>query len=68
MNRIDVGYNIKRWRVFNGKKQSVFAKEIGVSRVMLSRYENGRSTISIQLLQTIALKLKIDVKNLMEVG
>lgn len=66
MNSNVVGSNIKKIRTFQGKKQEVFAKEIGVSRVMLSRYENGRSAIKVDLLNIISNKLKTPVVELMQ--
>lgn len=65
MCNISIGWNIRRWRSFRGKKQQVFANEIGVSRNMLSRYENGRSSISISQLQKIAGCLQISLENLL---
>jgi transcriptional regulator with XRE-family HTH domain len=64
MSRQVIGSNIKRWRLFRGKKQSVFAKEIGVSRVMLSRYENGHTAVTFELLKTIAEQLQIEINKL----
>ncbi|MBC7536458.1 MAG: helix-turn-helix transcriptional regulator [Ferruginibacter sp.] len=56
-----VGMKIKKWRNFKDFKQEVFAKEIGVSRIMLSRYENGRSRVSVLQLQKIALLLDVEI-------
>ena len=65
MYNLSIGWNIKRWRSFRGKKQQVFANEIGVSRNMLSRYENGKSTVSVQQLQKIASCLQVSLDNLL---
>jgi len=54
-----IGSNIRRWRKFNDIKQDVFARQIGVSRIMLSRYENGRSKISAEVIYRITVRLKI---------
>ena len=62
---LEVGMKIKRWRSFKDYKQEVFAREIGVSRIMLSRYENGRSQISITQLQKIAMLLDIEISVLL---
>ncbi len=61
-------YFVKIFRnyLLNKEKQEVFAKEIGVSRVMLSRYENGRSAIKIDLLHVISDKLKTPLAELMQ--
>lgn len=68
MNYYQIGENIKKHRTFKGKKQEVLANEIGVSRIMLSRYENGRVKISIETLHTIAIRLNIRVVDLLELG
>ena len=57
----DIGIKIKRWRSFKDYKQEVFAREIGISRIMLSRYENGRSKVSIPQLEKIAFLLNVDL-------
>lgn len=66
MEPIFIGKNIQRWRSFKGKKQETFAKEIGISRVMLSRYENGRSIISLQQLEHIAELLEVTIEDLIK--
>jgi len=65
MEQATISRNIQRWRSFKGKKQESFAKEIGVSRVMLSRYENGRSKISLQHLEVIAKALGLTITELL---
>lgn len=65
MDQVIIGKNIQRWRSFRGKKQQTFAKEIGVSRVMLSRYENGRSGISLEHLEEISTSLGISIWELL---
>lgn len=66
MNFYQIGENIKKHRAFKGKKQEALAKEIGVSRIMLSRYENGRVKISIETLHTIATSLDIKLMELLD--
>jgi transcriptional regulator with XRE-family HTH domain len=68
MNWLQVGENIKRHRTFQSKKQDCFAKEIGKTRQMLSRYENGRSEIPLPTLQLIAQKLDIPIAILLEIN
>jgi len=68
MDWVTVGRNIQRWRQFKGKKQEPFAKEIEISRVMLSRYENGRSKISLEELEKIATALSIPLHELLSGG
>ncbi|MFT3910528.1 MAG: helix-turn-helix transcriptional regulator [Ferruginibacter sp.] len=62
---LTVGMKIKKWRSFKDYKQESFAKEIGVSRIMLSRYENGRSRVSILQLQKIASLLEVEISVLL---
>ena len=54
-----IGKNIKALRKKNQLTQSEFAKLIGVSRNSLSRYENGTSSISIELIDKICQKLNV---------
>jgi transcriptional regulator with XRE-family HTH domain len=58
-DKYTIGANIRRWRKFNDIKQEVFAKQIGVSRIMLSRYENGKSKVSAQVIYKMTLCLNI---------
>lgn len=66
MQQFIIGKNIRRWRSFKGKKQECLAKEIGISRIMLSRYENGRSKISMEHLETIAKTLGVNIQELID--
>ena len=59
-NNLGVGENIKRQRAFKGIKQSHLAENIGISRVTLSKYENGKVDISLGQLKLIAEKLDIN--------
>jgi len=61
-----LGCNIRRWRKFRDIKQDVFAKQIGVSRIMLSRYENGRSKISAETIYKISFHLDISFGELVK--
>ena len=54
-----IGKNIKVLRKKNQLTQPEFAKLIGVSRNSLSRYENGISSISIELIDKICQKLNV---------
>ena len=64
MEQTDIGRNIRKWRSFRGKKQASLAKEIGISRVMMSRYENGKSSVSLEHLEAIAKSLAINILDL----
>ncbi|HEU4471158.1 MAG TPA: helix-turn-helix transcriptional regulator [Flavisolibacter sp.] len=67
MDWLIIGEKIKRWRAFKGIKQEVFAKEIGISRVMLSRYENGKTPISLQQIELIAERLGIKTEDIIKI-
>ena len=54
-----IGKNIKALRKKNQLTQPEFAKLIGVSRNSLSRYENGTSSISIELIDKISQTLNV---------
>ena len=54
-----IGKNIKVLRKKNQLTQPEFAKLIGVSRNSLSRYENGTSSISIELIDKICQTLNV---------
>ena len=54
-----IGKNIKVLRKKNQLTQPEFANLIGVSRYSLSRYENGTSSISIELIDKICQKLNV---------
>lgn len=54
-----IGKNIKALRKKNQLTQSEFAKLIGVSRNSLSRYENGTSSISVELIDKICQTLNV---------
>lgn len=60
-----LGENIKRWRSFKGFKQQHLAASLGISRVTLSKYENGRSEISYMQLQMIAATLEVPLEQLL---
>jgi transcriptional regulator with XRE-family HTH domain len=60
-----LGLKIRQWRHFRNFKQEVLAREIGISRIMLSRYENGRSKIPVIQLQKIATALEVEVTALL---
>ena len=54
-----IGKNIKVLRKKNQLTQPEFAKLIGVSRNSLSRYENGTSSISVELIDKICQTLNV---------
>jgi transcriptional regulator with XRE-family HTH domain len=64
MNYRTIGANIRRYRSFKGIKQDAFAKTLNLSRVMISRYENGHSKIEYKKLLLFAKALNVSVKEL----
>ncbi len=58
MNKALVGEKIKKARVEKSLSQEDLAEKIGVSRMMVSRYELGNSEVSIENLQKISKVLE----------
>lgn len=54
-----IGENIKKLRKSHDLTQPEFAKIVGVSRNSLSRYENGTSSVSTELIDRICKKFNI---------
>ncbi|CRH93516.1 Antitoxin PezA [Chlamydia trachomatis] len=54
-----IGDNIKSLRKTHDLTQSEFAKIIGISRNSLSRYENGTSSVSTELIDRICQKFNV---------
>jgi len=59
---IDLGINIRKWRLLKGHKQDQLARELGIKRVALSNIENGKTDITFSRLCGIAKVLEFDVK------
>ena len=54
-----IGDNIKSLRHTHDLTQPEFAKMVGISRNSLSRYENGTSTVSTELIDRICQKFNV---------
>ena len=54
-----IGKNIKSLRKTHGLTQPEFARIIGISRNSLSRYENGTSSVSTELIDIICQKFNV---------
>ena len=54
-----IGQNIKVLRKAQGLTQPEFASILGISRNTLSRYENGTTAVSTELLDTICQKFNV---------
>lgn len=65
MNQLSIGQNIQRARLYKGIKQEFLAKQLKVSRVMVSRYENGHSEISLKQLEKISSILRVEIGELL---
>ncbi|MCU0320948.1 MAG: helix-turn-helix domain-containing protein [Chitinophagaceae bacterium] len=66
MKNYSIGANIRKYRSMLGKKQEVLAAELGISRVMLSRYENGHVNIKFNTLKHISLLLCVNIELLIK--
>ena len=58
---IEMGNNIRKWRLVKNFKQDLFAEKLNISRVALSRIETGKTDITLSRLCEIAKILHIDV-------
>ena len=54
-----IGENIKTLRKTHKLTQPEFAKIVGISRNSLSRYENGTSRVSTELIDRICKKFNV---------
>ena len=59
-----VGIIIKKLRKERGMSQETFAYESGIDRRYMSDIENGKRNISLDILERIADKLKIQISDL----
>lgn len=59
-----VGIIIKELRKERGMSQETFAYESGIDRRYMSDIENGKRNISLDILERIADKLKIQISDL----
>lgn len=60
----EIGRNIRRYRERKNYKQNELAKMLGISNVVLSRYENGTRTPDPETLQNIVDILEITTDQL----
>jgi transcriptional regulator with XRE-family HTH domain len=64
MNKVLIGANIKRWRQFKGIKQEHLASDLNITRSTLSRYENGKGNLAMELMLAIALKMNVTIQDI----
>ena len=58
----EIGNNIRKIRILKGYKQEALAMQLGISKVALSKIENGKTDISLSRLCSIAQALRVDIK------
>lgn len=61
-----IGENIRKLRHAQGLTQPEFAERIGVSRNSLSRYENGSSPISTDIIDRICQAFQVSYREIVE--
>ena len=59
-----LGKKIKKIRKITGLTQEDLADNLNISRTHMGHIEQGRKSPSMQLLEKIARKLKVDIKEL----
>jgi transcriptional regulator with XRE-family HTH domain len=63
-----LGGNVSRLRAAAGKSQEVLARETGVSRITLSRIENGHLTPGADILYSLADALCVPADSLRQIS
>lgn len=61
----NIGINTRRLRMYHNIKQDDFAKILGVSRQMLSHYENNKYPVPEEIVSKIILYFKTDLNALL---
>jgi len=61
--RVEITTTIQLQRKALGYTQKDLAKKLGVSQVMISRWENGEENLTIATLAKIAVALGLDLRN-----
>lgn len=62
---IGVGRKIKETRKFAGISANALGQKLGLSQQQISRYENGKSSMTIDIVVMIARQLDISVNDLL---
>jgi phage repressor protein C with HTH and peptisase S24 domain len=60
-----IGRNVKEYRNLRGWTLEALGQRLGVSPFILESYEKGKCTVSLDLIQEMARKLKLDPRDLM---
>jgi transcriptional regulator with XRE-family HTH domain len=61
-----VGRRIKTLREERGLTQLIFAMEIGVDRSYLSDLENGKKSMTVNVLHSVAIAFKLSLSDLLK--
>ena len=67
-NRVNLGLQIRRYRIAAGKSQKELAEDLGVTQMSLSHWENNRNAPSINSLIDICNSLGITANDLLDAG
>jgi DNA-binding XRE family transcriptional regulator len=59
---LEVGNNIRKWRMLKGIKQELMAEELEISKVSVSKIETGKTDIPLNRLFQIASVLGIKIQ------
>lgn len=65
---MDVGQRVYDLRRKNGYRQEEFSNALGISRVTLSRIENGTAVMNVLILLKMAAVLKVSVEDVLGEG
>ena len=64
-NNNNIGSNLRKLRLLNDIKQQELAKVLGISRQMLSHYENNKYPVPEIIVQRIILHFHISLESLL---
>lgn len=63
-NRMNIGQNIRKWRMLKGIKQEHLAFKLGITKAALSNIENDKTDIGLHRVEAIARHLELDTMKL----
>ena len=58
--------NLRSWRAKRGFSQQLLAENAGLSRVYISKVENCLASVSIDVMERIAIVLGVDISELID--
>lgn len=59
-----IGQHIRMWRMLNGIKLEVLARQLGMSKASLSQIENGKRDLTLSKVEVIAAAMQRNVDEL----